>query len=101
MTVEPLACQPRHFVQRPGFFEQVCCSRHDHQLLFAAQPRERRPVELNDLCVVSSDNKQRGRPNACQGGTGGRPPRETTAFTTSGRAAAATSAAAAPVLAPK
>jgi hypothetical protein len=30
MTVEPVARQPRHFVQRPGFLEQVCGSRHDH-----------------------------------------------------------------------
>jgi len=44
MSVKPVACQPRHFVQCSGFFEEVRCSRHDHQLLLAAHLRERCPV---------------------------------------------------------
>ena len=46
------------------------CSRHDHKLLFAAQLRERCPVQLNDLDVVSADNKQRRSPNVHQSRAG-------------------------------
>ncbi len=82
MTLEPVARQLRHHVQSSGLFEEMRCSRHDPKLLFAAQLRQRCPVQLNDLNVIFSDDKQR-------------------APTTSGRKAAAASAAAAPVLAPK
>src|ERR1700737_2324319 len=58
VALEPLAGQPRHFVQRSGFFKQVRRSRYDRKLLFATQLRKRFPVQLNDLDVVSSDNEQ-------------------------------------------
>ena len=70
MAVKPVARQPRHFVERSRFFEKVRCSRHGHKLLFAAQLRERCPVQLNDLDVVSADNKQRRSPNVHQSRAG-------------------------------
>ena len=103
VAFEPLARQPRHLIQRAGLFEEVRGAGDDHELLFAAELRERRPVQLDDLKVVPPDDEQRGRPDARQG----RPsqirtpaPRDDRAHHL-GRSAAATSAAAAPVLAPK
>jgi hypothetical protein len=56
MALEPVARQARHFVQCSRFVEQVRCPRHDHELLFAAQLRERCPIQFNDLAVIASDN---------------------------------------------
>jgi hypothetical protein len=36
MAVEPLARQPRHFVECSRLFEEVCCSRYDHNFRSAA-----------------------------------------------------------------
>ena len=52
MALEPLARQPRHLIQRTGLFEEVRRAGDDHELLFAAELRERRPVQLDDLDVV-------------------------------------------------
>ena len=46
MALEPVARQPRHFVQRSRFFEQVRCSGHDHKPLHAEQLRQRFPVKI-------------------------------------------------------
>jgi hypothetical protein len=66
MALEPVACQPRHFVQRSWFFEQMRRTRPDHQLLFAAHLRERMPVKFNDLAIFFADYQQGWSPNAHQ-----------------------------------
>jgi hypothetical protein len=70
MATEPVARQPRHFVQCSRFFEQVRRSWHDRQLFFAAQLREGCPVQLKYLGVFFSDDQQRRSPDARQSRTG-------------------------------
>lgn len=102
-SCEPRASQSRHLLERIGLFKQMRGSGDNDELLFAAQLRERRLIQLDDREVVSSHDQQGGGLDARQSlpAKSGRPPRETTATASSGRSAAATSAAAAPVLAPK
>lgn len=104
VAFEPFACQPRYFVQRAGFFEEVRRPGDDYELLFAAELRERRPVQLDNLEVVSTDDEQGRCPDARQGGSGQIGPpaaRDDSAHHIGALGRRATSAAAAPVLAPK
>jgi hypothetical protein len=70
VALEPLACQPRHLVERTGLLEEVRRSGDDHQLLLAAELLERRPVQLDHLKVVAADDQQRRRPDERQGRPG-------------------------------
>jgi hypothetical protein len=55
VAFEPLACQPRHLVQRTRLFEKVRRAEDDHQPLLTAELRERCPIQLNDQQVVAAD----------------------------------------------
>jgi hypothetical protein len=103
VAFEPFARQPRHFFQRAGLFEEVRRTGHDYELLFAAELRERRPVQVDYGEIVAANDEQGRCPDARQGGSGqiGAPAARDHRTQTSGRSAAATSAAPAPVLAPK
>ena len=66
MALKPLTCQPRHLVKGTRLFEEMCRSRDDHELLFAAELRERYLVQFNYLDIVAADDKQRRRTYAGQ-----------------------------------
>jgi CHAD domain len=67
VMLEPLACQPRHLIERSRLFEEVCRSGNDHQPLLGAELRERRLVQLDNCVVISADDEQRGCSNSRQG----------------------------------
>src|SRR6266481_3551878 len=70
VAFEPLTCQPRYFVQRAGFFEEVRRPGDDYELFFAAKLRESRPVQLDNLKIVAANDEQGRCPDARQGGSG-------------------------------
>lgn len=69
MAQKPIAGQTRDLVERARLFEQMRRSRHDDELLFATEAGECASVQLDNLDVVFSDNKQRGSSNARQRAT--------------------------------
>ena len=103
MALVPVARQPCYLIQGSRLLEQVCRSRNDYEPLFASERRERCPVQLNHLDIVSADDEQSRRLNkrqdrSCQIGP---PTTRHNCPHPSERSVAATKAAAAPVLAPK
>jgi hypothetical protein len=66
MSFEPRARQSRHLLERIGLFKQMRGSGDNDELLFAAQLRERRLIQLDDREVVSSHDQQGGGLDARQ-----------------------------------
>ena len=67
VAFKPVARQPCDLVQRARLFEEVRRAGDNHQPLFTAQLRERRPVQLNDGQVVAADYQQGWRLDMRQG----------------------------------
>jgi hypothetical protein len=55
--LEPLARQLRHLDQGTGLFKEVRRPRNNRELLLAAQLRECRPVQFDDLEIVAADDQ--------------------------------------------
>jgi hypothetical protein len=70
VLLEPVAREPLHLVERSRFLEEVTSSWDDDELPFAAELRECRPIQRDDLDVVASHDKQRWWPDVSQGRPG-------------------------------
>ena len=64
MVREPLSGQTHDRLKSAGFLEQMARARHDFQRLFAAELRQRRPIEGQYRVVVAPDNQQGGTDDA-------------------------------------
>jgi hypothetical protein len=72
MLVEPLSCSRRHSIQGAWFFKQVCSARYDFEPVFRMTRKLSycRAVEIQNLTILSPDDKQSRCENALKGGTG-------------------------------
>src|SRR5947209_7354841 len=66
ISQEPVARQPRHFLQRARLLKEVCRARNDHKFLDAAEPAQRPLVQLDHRLIATPNNQQRWRSNARQ-----------------------------------
>jgi len=69
MALKPLACQSRDLVQRPGLLKEVRRPGNNHQLLFAAELRQCRAIQFDDLEVVATNDQQGRRSDTGQSRT--------------------------------
>ena len=67
---KPIRCQIGHALERAGFFEQMRRAGNDVDLYFAAHPRTRLFVEVNDNVVFAAHDEERRRFHFWQSVTG-------------------------------
>ena len=104
MIREPPRGQVDHLLERARLFEEVASTRHDRELLLAAQLRERGAIQLDDDRVAASDDQERRGADLRECGAreiGSSPARHDRADLGVGAGRGNERAAAAPVLAPK